>query len=295
MLEHQRAIVDEIERHPARFMLRGLPITPGAANGEHRLRAAAAAVGAFVGVPGDELVFVENIAAAANAVLRSFPFAAGDEIAVTSLGYGGVTNAATFAARVSGATLRTIPLPPPGAPADAYVDAVAAGLGPNPPARRRPPHVLHGARPAARRDRHALPRARRARASPTARTCPGTAVDIDALGVDWYAATCTGGPRRRAAPHPVGAPERRSTLPPAVISWGLDDGMPAEFDIVGTRDPSSFLAAPFAIELLRSFGGDEGVEAVYRCDHGSRRRPPVSRRAARAPPSRPPTSCSARW
>ena len=43
--------------------------------------------------------------------------------------------------------------------------------------------------------------------------------------------------------------------------------MAAEFDVVGTRDPSAFLAAPFAIDLLRAFGGDDGVEAVYRYNH----------------------------
>jgi isopenicillin-N epimerase len=38
--------------------------------------------------------------------------------------------------------------------------------------------------------------------------------------------------------------------------------------VVGTRDPSPFLAAPFAIELMREFGGNDGFEAVYRHNHG---------------------------
>ena len=98
---------------------------------------------------------------------------------------------------------------------------------------------------------------------------PGNiAVDIDALGVDWYAANLH---KWAWAPRSSGilwvAEEHRATVHPAVISWGLDNGLQAEFDIVGTRDPSAFLAAPFAIDLLRTFGGDDGAEAVYRYNH----------------------------
>ena len=74
VLAHQRAITDEIERQPARFMLRELADTTGTATAPSRLRVAAGAVADFVGVAGEDLVFVDNITAAANAVLRSFPF-----------------------------------------------------------------------------------------------------------------------------------------------------------------------------------------------------------------------------
>jgi isopenicillin-N epimerase len=48
-----------------------------------------------------------------------------------------------------------------------------------------------------------------------------------------------------------------------VISWGLDQGFTAEFDLVGTRDPSAHLAAPAAIAMLRELGFD----AVRRYNH----------------------------
>jgi isopenicillin-N epimerase len=41
-----------------------------------------------------------------------------------------------------------------------------------------------------------------------------------------------------------------------VISWGLDKGFHAEFDWVGTRDPSAWLAAPAGIEFLTRLGTD---------------------------------------
>jgi isopenicillin-N epimerase len=49
-----------------------------------------------------------------------------------------------------------------------------------------------------------------------------------------------------------------------VISWGLGEGYTREFDWVGTRDPSPFLAAPEGIAFMR----DLGVEAVQRWNHG---------------------------
>src|SRR6185295_1110103 len=40
-------------------------------------------------------------------------------------------------------------------------------------------------------------------------------------------------------------------------SWGLDQGFTVEFDWVGTRDPSPWLAAPKAIAYLRELGETE--------------------------------------
>ena len=48
-----------------------------------------------------------------------------------------------------------------------------------------------------------------------------------------------------------------------MISWGLDHGITAEFDLVGTRDPSPYLTAPFAIEHMREYG----LDAIYAYNH----------------------------
>lgn len=267
VLEHQRRVIEEIERHPARFMLRELADVEGTGIGRTpRLREAAGAVAGFVGLgEADELVFVDNITAGANAVLRSFPFRPGDEIVVTSLGYGGVTNAARFAARDRGCTMRTIELPRPGAAPEHFVDAIADGLSPA----TRLLVVDHITASTAL----ILP------LSEIADVChrhgvvvladgahvPGNIeLDIAALGVDFY----TGNLHKWAwAPRSSGilwaAPEHRAQLHPAVISWGLDHGLAAEFDLLGTRDPSPFLTAPFAIDLMRSYG----LAAVYAYNH----------------------------
>jgi isopenicillin-N epimerase len=105
VLAAQQAIRDEIELQPSRYLLRELSeICVGAPRAEPpRLRTAAAEVAAFFGARGEDLVFVDNATTGANAVLRSVPLRGRDEILVTSLGYGAITNAARYVARQHGA------------------------------------------------------------------------------------------------------------------------------------------------------------------------------------------------
>src|SRR5262245_43463789 len=76
ILDRRRELLDEIERQPARFLLRELAdVHAEPLSRTPRMREAAAAVAPFVGLTGeDELVFVDNITSGANAVLRSYPF-----------------------------------------------------------------------------------------------------------------------------------------------------------------------------------------------------------------------------
>ncbi len=142
---------------------------------------------------------------------------------VTSLGYGGVVNAAAYAARIDGATLRTIALPPPGAPAATYTEAIVSGLGP----RTRlivvdhvsaaTALVLPIAEIAARcHERGVLVLADGAHV-------PGNiALDIAALGVDWYTANLH---KWAWAPRSAGllwvAEQHRAVLRPTVTFLGL--------------------------------------------------------------------------
>jgi isopenicillin-N epimerase len=264
VLEHQRAIVDEIERHPARFQLRELADVH-ADGSRSRMREAIASVAAFVGASAHDLAFVDNITEGANAVLRSFPFRPGDEIAVTSLGYGGVTNAAAYVARTAGATLRTVELPRPGAAPHEFVDAIERGLSPA----TRVVVVDHITATTAL----ALPLADIAAVCHANGTLvladgahvPGNiALDIESLGVDWYTANLH---KWAWAPRSCGilwaSPAQQEHLKPTVISWGLDSGMAAEFDLAGTRDPSAWLSAPFAIDLLH----EHGLKDIHAYNH----------------------------
>jgi isopenicillin-N epimerase len=264
VLEHQRALSDEIERQPARFMLRELA-DPEAEGARSRMREAAADVAAFVGVLADDLVFVDNITEAANAVLRSFPLTSDDEVIITNLGYGGVSNAATYAARLAGAKLTTIEMPRPGAPMHAFVETIESALTPA----TRIVLVDHITASTAL----VLPLAAIAEACHAAGALvladgahvPGNIeLDISALGVDWYAANLH---KWAWAPRSAGflwtSPEQQVHLRPTVTSWGLDHGLAAEFDLPGTHDPTPVLTAPFAISLMK----ERGLEAIYAYNH----------------------------
>jgi isopenicillin-N epimerase len=260
VLEAQQALRLEIERHPARFLLRELAKLEGVAGwpGEPRLRTAARAVAEFVGARGDDLAFVDNASSGANAVLRSLRLEAGDEILVTDEGYGGVTLAARFAAREAGAEVVVANLRPTDGSSAEIVEAVDSAIT----ARTRVAIIDHLTSDTAR----LLPLAEVAARCHSAGVgvmadgahVPGQLpLDIESLGVDWYVANLH---KWAWAPRGTGIiwarPDRQSELHPPVVSWGLDKGFTTEFDWTGTRDPSGWLTAPFAIELMKKIGLD---------------------------------------
>ncbi len=264
VLEAQRAIQDDVERQPSRFLLRELAAIsagyPG--GGRPRMRVAADAVGAFVHADGNDVAFVDNATTGANAVLRSFLFEPGDELLVSDLGYGGVTNAAVYAARERGAVVRTVVLEPPFR-AGTLAEAFERAVGP----RTRLAVVDHITADSAL----VLPladiaaRLRRLGVAVLAdgAHAPGSiALDVPSLGCDWYTANLH---KWALVPRSSGflwtSPERQAMTHAPVISWGLDQGYTTEFDLVGTRDPSAHLAAPAAFAFIEALGGLPAMHA----------------------------------
>ncbi len=257
----QQAIRDEIELQPSRYLLRELSeIRVGAPRSEPpRLRTAATEVAAFFGARGEDLVFVDNATTGANAVLRSLEFAPGDEILITSLGYGAIANVARYVARRQGAIVREVAISPTCEDPMEAVSAVAAALGD----RTRLAIVDHIASDSALLlpivEIAACCRTRGVPIFVDGAHAPGAvALDLPAVGADWY----VGNLHKWAwAPRSTAVlwvrPEHQQGLHPAVVSWGLDQGFTTEFDLVGTRDPSPWLAAPAALELLAEFGAEE--------------------------------------
>ncbi len=255
----QQAVRDEIERQPARFLLRELadveqiPMRMPA-----RMRTAAAAVAAFVGARTEDLAFVDNATTGCNAVLRAARFAASDEILVTDHGYGAVTKTAHYVADLASANVRTVELPFPGITPASALAAIDSAIT----ARTRMlvvDHITSGSSlvlPIA--EIAARCRARGVTTLIDGAHAPGMlALDIPALGVDFY----TGNLHKWAmSPRSCAvlwaAPERQRDLHPTVISWGYGLGMSAEFDLLGTRDPSPWLAAPAGIAFMQELGLD---------------------------------------
>ena len=267
VLAAQQAIRDEIERQPSRFLLRELTkVAVGQPRTQKpRLRQAADLVAPFLGARGDDLVFVDNATTGANAVLRSFPFEPGDEILVTDQGYGGVTNAAAYAARQCGATVRTATIPWPVRSPDDVTGACVAAIGPKTRLAVIDHIAAHTALTFPIADIATRFHERGVAVLADGAHAPGAiALDIPSLGVDWYVGNLH---KWMWVPRSSGilwvAPVRQADVRPAVISWGLDQGFTTEFDLPGTRDPSPHLTAPAAITYMQELG----VEAVQRYNH----------------------------
>jgi isopenicillin-N epimerase len=277
VLAAQAAWRDEIEQHPARVLLReitpiGVQGSPGAAGPDgrprQRLRAAADAVAPWLGVTGADLVFVANATTGANAVLGSFALAPGDEVLVTNRTYGAVARAATHHAARSGASVRTLTLPFPGASAHELVAAVESSLTP-----RTRLAVLDHVSPETALIMPLRAMADACRAHGVAVLADGAhapgaiPVDIPSLGVDFYTANLhkwAFAPRSSAVLW-AAAPWRDSLHPP-VISWGLGLGWHAEFDWMGTSDPTPHLCAPDGLAFIDAALG--GRETLWAHNHG---------------------------
>lgn len=221
------------------------------------IRDSAAALAGFIGTRAEDTVFVENTTAGLNAVLRSIPLAAGDEILISDHIYNATRNTVTFVAEAAGAKVRTAQISLPVASADRIVDAFAEALTD----RTRLVVTDHIASitavifPVAR-----IVDAARARGIPVlvdGAHGPGMVdLDVPSLGADWYVGNCH---KWLCAPKGAAflwaAADRQAGLHPTVISHDLGKGFTAEFDKIGTRDASAWLSVPAALDFHGRIGG----------------------------------------
>jgi isopenicillin-N epimerase len=266
VLERQQTLRDELERQPARFMLRelaGLQLAPWRA--ESRIREAARSVAGFLGARSEDLVFVSNATTGLNAVLRSIPLAAGDEVVMTDLAYGAITLAAGLATRERGGTLRIVEMPHPVRGPDDIVETIVSALTP----RTKLAVVDHiTALTALVLPVTAIVAACHARGVPVlvdGAHAPGSLqLDISSIGADWYVANLH---KWAHAPRACGvlwaAPDRQRDLHHPVVSWGFGQGFREEFEWNGTSDPTSYLAAPEGIALLREWGYEAVLDYMH--------------------------------
>jgi isopenicillin-N epimerase len=259
VVQKQQELRDEMERQPSRFVLREL-------NGRHpmpwrqesRLREAIGRVAPFVGSRPEDLVFVPNVTTGLNAVLRSVPLGPGDEVVMSDLAYGAIALAAREVTRERGATLRTVEMPYPLRDSGDVVDTIVGAVTP------RTKLVVAD---------HITPQSAlvlpvqtiaaecHARGVPVlidGAHAPGSiALDISSLGADWYSGNLH---KWAHAPRSCGIlwakPEHQATLRHPVVSWGTGRGFHDEFEDHATTDPTSYLAAPQGIALLREWDFD---------------------------------------
>ncbi len=266
VLEVQQRLRDEMEQQPSRFMLREwLPQAGNPLPERPRVRVAADAVASFLGASGKDLVFVDNATAGANAILRSAKLNPGDEIIVLDVGYGAVANTAAYVAREQRAKVVTVILPHPVTSPAQVIDAVTKALT----SKTRIAIIDHITSESALllpiEETVAICHAKGVRVLADGAHAPGAIpLDIPEIGADWYIGNLH---KWLYAPRGCGVlwcrPELQADLHPPVISHGLDKGYLAEFDWVGTKDPTPFLAAPAGIEFLQRCG----VAEVQKYNH----------------------------
>jgi isopenicillin-N epimerase len=263
----QQAIREEMERQPSRFLLRDVGAHTSNTRTRPRpwLRDAADRVAPFLGAKGDDLVFVDNVTTGANAILQSWPLERGDEVLVSDLAYGGVVNATKYAAGRAGATVRTAVVPRPITNAAMVAEAFEAAVTDE----TRLAIVDHIAASTAL----ILPVAdivRRLRARGVVVIVDGAHVpgaiplDIESIGADYYIANLH---KWMWTPISSGilwaVPARQVSLHCPMASWGFEGSFHEKFDTPGTRDASTHLAAPAALDFMESLG----VEAVQAYNH----------------------------
>jgi len=217
-------------------------------------------LGDFLGMRGDDFVFVTNVTVAMNMIARGLrSLAAGDEILLTDQEYGAVDKTWQFVAARRGAHVVRARLPAPArTPAELY-DAVVSAIGP----RTRIVSISHITSPtgvilpvqaicAEARRRGVLTAVDGAHA-------PGMIpLDVESLGADFYAGNCH---KWLGAPKGVGflwvSPQSQSLLDPLIVGWGWDpenESFPGNFENPGTHNPALYLAVEQCLELQREIG-----------------------------------------
>jgi isopenicillin-N epimerase len=259
VLAAQAALRAEMEREPVDFLSGYLPA---------RLDAARRQLAQFLGADAADLAFVPNATSGVNAVLRSLEFASEDEILVTSHTYAACRKTVDFVARRSGARVAIAALPFPCPDEESVVEAVLRAAS----ARTRVALIDHVTSPTAL----VLP-VRRLVQELAARGIDALVDGAHAPGMvplalgDLGAAYYTGNAHKWLCA-PKGAAflhvrrDRQAGVHPNVISHGYSAGFHAEFDWIGTLDPSPWLCIPAA---LRHIGAllPGGWPEVMRTNH----------------------------
>lgn len=239
---------ERAERNPHRFNrveVRGL------------IAAARECAAGFLGIDPSRAAWVRNVSEGASAVLGSLELRPGDELVISTHGYGAVRKALDHHATRSGARVIEAAYPV-GAGEDVIVSAYAAVCS----ARTRLVVVDRITSPTAT----VVPVAAVAGAVGSGTTvlvdaahAPGQLPDdIAALGADHWV-----GNLHKWAYTPRGSAilwsRPRADVTPTVLSWQLEDGYAAAFDYPGTWDYSGWLAAADGLAYWQALGGWDTV------------------------------------
>jgi isopenicillin-N epimerase len=214
------------------------------------------AVGQWLGMNNEDFGLVANATEGVNAVLASTRLEPGDELVTTNHVYNAIRQAMRRTAHRWGAAYREIVVQTPVADSDEIVERITAGL-----TDRTKLLVLDHVTsptalvfPAERIVVHCASRG--VDVLIDGAHAPGMVeLDVTNTGAAWY----TGNLHKWACcPRSVGflwtRPDRQSHTHPAIVSHLYEKGYAAEFEWLGTRDPSPWLATPTALRLMSRVG-----------------------------------------
>ncbi len=235
----------QVERQPVEFSRRH----------EALLASARTSLAAMVNVQPNDLVFMVNATSGINVIARSFPLAPGDEILSTDLEYGALDLTWEHLCQRFGAKYVKAHVPKPFTTHEAIVEALWSQVTDRTKAIYLS-HITSGIAAI-------MPVAEicgRARASGILTIVDGAhapgqiALDLTELGADIYAGNC-----HKWLCAPKGSaflyvhPDQQEWIESLTISWGWrpDNTFLSRNQQQGTRDISSFLAVPRAIEFQR--------------------------------------------
>ncbi len=251
VLDAQTEWRQRLEANPMRFFAR---------EGQAHLDDARNRLAGFVGADPANIAFVSNASAGVNSVLRSLQFEAGDEILVTNHGYGAAVNAARYVADRSGGRIVVAEV---GMPIGGEDEVVAAILEASSPHTRLAliDHVTSSTavvfpipRIVAELAERGIP------VLVDGAHAPGMLdLDVTAVGADYYTGNC-----HKWVCAPKGAAflwvrePATAGIVPLAVGWGRSSRpagrsqFHADFDWVGTDDPTPYLAVPAAIDFMGS-------------------------------------------
>jgi isopenicillin-N epimerase len=265
VLQLQQRLRSELERRPVEFLTRHM--TP-------LLDESRESLARLIGADPSDLVFVPNVTAAVNSVLRSRRFRPGDELLVTDHDYNACRNVARYVAQREGLRVVVVRIPAPIESPAQIVDAVLRSV-----TDRTGLAVLdHVSSPTAVLFPIAeLVKRLAALGIDTlvdGAHAPGMVpLDIAGFGAAYYGGNCH---KWLCAPKAAGflhvRRDRQEGLQPCIISHGYNTPRPGRspfhdaFDWPGTLDPTPWLCVGEAIRFLGTlFPG--GIDGLMRRNH----------------------------
>jgi isopenicillin-N epimerase len=260
VLAEQDRIRRAMEREPDAFFRNDVMPQEGV---ETALRRVAARLGAFVGVKGEQLAFIENATVGVQAVLRSIPFARGDRILITNHTYNAVRLMVEARCAETGAEPLVVQVRVP-TDDDAFVRAIAEAIVPA----VKVAIIDHITSPTALVLPLAriLPELRRRNVLSLvdgAHAVGHIPLDLAALEPDWYVSNCHKwlyAPKGSAFLYASDSVARMTR--PNVVSHYIAMGFPRAFDFTGTRDNSAWLSVSAALDFHASLD-PEGMRAHF--------------------------------